>query len=580
MSNDYFNHSNPLARHTLGRAGTVNGIFEAIASGFQKLPGIAAILHSKVAFAADTGTANAYAGSLGKPLTAYEDGTQIRLRVANSNTGASTLDVDGLGPREIKLPDGTDVGAGDLIAGETRDLIFSTTGNVFTLQGLVASHEARIQSLAAETATNAVTHATDPHVPGQAYTAIRSTVTSLVNLQTYRAITTHSGEMADPSVDPTNWKLLGTPPKLTVTVFGTTPTLDLNLGSYFKITLTGDTTIAVINPPAAGELKEFSLEIVGGGTVEEWDIANAATVGSGAFIGGGNTWATAISSDGTKFYTADIFSNFRQYTLSTPWDLSTATDDSITFSTSAQTSTSLYTIVFSADGSKMYAITSPGMIHQYTLSTPWAVATATYDIVSFNAGPQTGSSCYGACFANGGTKMYLTADGVHKAFQYTLSTAWDVSTATYDSVELNVGSQASWPLELAFNTAGTRMVLGCRTNRKIYQYTLSTPFLLSTASYDSVYVDVLNLGSYLGGVAFAPGGVKAYPNSSNGASAEYTVGTDLAFTMTYPDEFKFPDGLAPPTTPGALSPETDIIDLEVMDGGATFHATKRGDNYS
>ena len=47
-------------------------------------------------------------------------------------------------------------------------------------------------------------------VSGASYTE-GDAVWSLVNYQTYRAIITHSGETADPSLDATNWTVLGSP---------------------------------------------------------------------------------------------------------------------------------------------------------------------------------------------------------------------------------------------------------------------------------------------------------------------------------------------------------------------------------
>lgn len=133
MSNEYFNHDSPLARHTLGRAETVNAIFSAIAAGFAKLPGVSLLIHGKVSFAADTGAEDAYAAAMPKTITAYQDGTFVRLKVANTNTGAATLDLDGIGPRPIKLTDGTDPKAGDLTAGDFIDLAFSSAGNAFVI---------------------------------------------------------------------------------------------------------------------------------------------------------------------------------------------------------------------------------------------------------------------------------------------------------------------------------------------------------------------------------------------------------------------------------------------------------------
>lgn len=69
-------------------------------------------------FYADSGTANAYVlSSIGSRLApnAYAEGMEIRFRAGNSNTGASTVNVAGLGLKNIKKADGsTDIESGDI----------------------------------------------------------------------------------------------------------------------------------------------------------------------------------------------------------------------------------------------------------------------------------------------------------------------------------------------------------------------------------------------------------------------------------------------------------------------------------
>ena len=66
--------------------------------------------------------------------------------------------------------------------------------------------------------------------------------------------------------------------------------------------------------------------------------------------------------------------------------------------------------------------------------------------------------------------------------EYTLSTGFDVSTASYDS-NFSVASQDGGPQGIAFNTDGTKMFIGGKDNGKVFEYTLSTGFDVSTASF-------------------------------------------------------------------------------------------------
>lgn len=127
MSNDYYNHTNPLARHTLASAQALNTIFEAIATGFDKLHDPDDISRGRTTFAVDTGVADALVVAMPKTMTAYENGSSIVVGVAATNTGACTINVDGLGARAIKMPDGANPSPGDLAAGDIVQLTYDAS---------------------------------------------------------------------------------------------------------------------------------------------------------------------------------------------------------------------------------------------------------------------------------------------------------------------------------------------------------------------------------------------------------------------------------------------------------------------
>jgi len=130
-------------------------------------------------------------------------------------------------------------------------------------------------------------------------------------------------------------------------------------------------------------------------------------------------------------------------------------------------------------------------INTFTLSFAWVVdlTQVTYDSVSFSVVNQD-TNPYKIAFNENGTKMYMVGASTDAVYQYTLGTAYDLSTASYDSVSFSVSSQASIPTSIAFNENGTKMYIVGRQGPKVFQYTLGTGFDLSTASYDSVSLDV------------------------------------------------------------------------------------------
>ena len=84
-------------------------------------------------YAASSGTANAYIATLTPALSAYAEGVSLRLKINVGNTGASTVNVNGLGAKSIKKANGTDVGSGNLKAGSVYTLVYNGTN--FILQG-------------------------------------------------------------------------------------------------------------------------------------------------------------------------------------------------------------------------------------------------------------------------------------------------------------------------------------------------------------------------------------------------------------------------------------------------------------
>ena len=198
-----------------------------------------------------------------------------------------------------------------------------------------------------------------------------------------------------------------------------------------------------------------------------------------------------LSTDGTTMYMLG-YSNDKifEYSLSTAWDLSTASYSSVSFSVASQ-ETIPESLFFKDDGLTMY-VTGRGTdnVYQYSLTTAWDISTASYASKSFSVQSQEGAP-KGVHFKSDGTKMYVVGSALDTVYQYSLSTAWDVSTASYDSVSLSVSSQDSAPAEIRFNPDGTKMyILGSGTNDNVFQYTLSTAWDLSTASYDSVSFSV------------------------------------------------------------------------------------------
>ena len=88
-----------IAQITLAKSSDVNALSAAAGTAFGLLPNEDKLKQNSVTYAADSGVAaNTYVITL-TGISAYTDGLCVTFKPANSNTGASTLNVNGLGAK-------------------------------------------------------------------------------------------------------------------------------------------------------------------------------------------------------------------------------------------------------------------------------------------------------------------------------------------------------------------------------------------------------------------------------------------------------------------------------------------------
>lgn len=96
--------------------------------------------------------------------TAYTAGQRYTFKPASSNTGAATVNVNSLGAKSIKRPDGSALSAGDLTAAGMADITYDGTNFVLSI-GQGAAGNLISTAIAAHVATSSPTtdHSKDPH---------------------------------------------------------------------------------------------------------------------------------------------------------------------------------------------------------------------------------------------------------------------------------------------------------------------------------------------------------------------------------------------------------------------------------
>lgn len=133
MANDYFNHvANVIDEGIRALAAQVNNIATEIATGLDKLPTEIQLKRGTTRYAVDTGAADAYVVTL--PYTpALQDGLEVSFRAINANTGASTLNVNGLGAKALVYFDLTALTANAIVAGSMITARYSSANDHFVM---------------------------------------------------------------------------------------------------------------------------------------------------------------------------------------------------------------------------------------------------------------------------------------------------------------------------------------------------------------------------------------------------------------------------------------------------------------
>ena len=86
-----------------------------------------ALQNSLYVYADDTGSANAYAVTLAPAITSYVKGLRLISKIANTNTAASTLNVNALGTKAIQRPNGDALVGNELVTGQMAEFVYDGT---------------------------------------------------------------------------------------------------------------------------------------------------------------------------------------------------------------------------------------------------------------------------------------------------------------------------------------------------------------------------------------------------------------------------------------------------------------------
>lgn len=267
-----------------------------------------------------------------------------------------------------------------------------------------------------------------------------------------------------------------------VTTLSKDSTEELDLNPPFtaprNFTFKPDGTKLYISDAGTDVIAEYSM-----GSGDEWKVSQATSTGESFDMTSYENDPRSIlfNSDGTNLMIVGYQRKWvYNFPLSTAYDLSTAPTYVPQFLDQGVTNAAQRCIVMSPDGTRIY-MTEGGTadkIHYWLLSTAWDLTTATFqsetDVTSITTVP------YGLRFKPDGTKVYMT-DHVGNVYQCSLNPAWDTSTISYDSKTYAHSGGIADGNCFDFNSTGTKAYFS--TGSEILtEHTLSTAWDISTVN--------------------------------------------------------------------------------------------------
>ena len=320
---------------------------------------------------------------------------------------------------------------------------------------------------------------------------------------------------------------INTEPFKFAAVTGATPSLDVGTFNFFdQGTLTANTTVSFASVPTNANWKySYKGTDLGAGNVSEASYANKSfALGAGIVEPQG----VFFKPDGTMMFINDVGNDYiYEFALSVAWNVTSATyvRDFSTYS-QQQSPTG---ISFKPDGTKVFiAGNFPARITEYGMGAAWNIA-AIASVTNFSPSSQD-SDPQGLFFKPDGYKMYMIGQTNNKVYEYNLGTAWSISTAVYYQ-SFSVLAQESLSSSLHFDPTGTKMYVMGKSGDDINQYTLGTAWDVTTAVYSQVF-SVSSEDSEPSGLFIREDGIKMYMTGyATDKVYEYNIGSPTTITL-------------------------------------------------
>lgn len=220
-----------------------------------------------------------------------------------------------------------------------------------------------------------------------------------------------------------------------------------------------------------------------------------------------------------------------EYECDPPYEAKTAVPTGATLSVAAQDTipTSLYV---RPDGSQLFVLgNSNDRVFAYTVTTAWELSTASYTAQSPSVNAQESAPQALTCSSDG-SRFYIIGNASDTIYQYDLSDAWDVEAMSYSGKSKSVASEEPLPSGLTLDGDDDRIfVIGTASNA-IHAYDIDDVEDIASASYSGDSLSVSSETSSATGLTFGgngglgvgyDNGTRLFVVASAGAVYQYSV---------------------------------------------------------
>lgn len=217
-----------------------------------------------------------------------------------------------------------------------------------------------------------------------------------------------------------------------------------------------------------------SFEVFKGGWAQNENAVfteNAGTLDS-------ETFSFFIKPDGLTVFALHT-TVVEEHPLTVPWDVATVQPEVNMFSITGQTTTA-FGLYFKDDGTKMFINGAPEEeLFEYDLSTPWDITTAVFNSVSLDLSAVPVSDIIRNCvFSQDGDFAFITTGT--SLFSYALDTDWDAGSNTTSPVIFTPDAPILVD-SVAFKSEGQKMYIGHSIMDEVHEFDLVSPYNIAGA---------------------------------------------------------------------------------------------------